>query len=116
METGPKLSAQFDSPPVDETLFRQLVGSLIYLTTTKPDLSFAVSYISRFMTNPKTNHCIAAKHVLHYVHGTSDYGLLYTRSATPQLSGFTNSDWVGSTNDRKSTSGYVFNIGSAAVT
>ena len=46
METGLKLSAQSDSPPVDETLFRQLVGSLIYLTTTRPDLSFAVSYIS----------------------------------------------------------------------
>ena len=116
METGLKLSAQSDSPPVDETLFRQLVGSLIYLTTTRPDLSFAVSYISRFMSNPKTDHWIAAKRVLRYVHGTSDYGLLYTRSTTPQLSGFTDSDWAGSVDDRKSTSGYVFSIGSAAIT
>ena len=68
------------------------------------------------MTNPKTDHWIAAKRVLRYVHSTSDYGLLYTRSTTPQLSGFTDSDWAGSVDDRKSTSGYVFSIGSAAVT
>eukprot|EP00253_Pinus_taeda_P022050 PITA_22050 len=78
MEPGLKLSAQSSSLPVDETLFRQLVGSLIYLTTTRPDISFAVSYISRFMSAPNADHWIAAKRVLRYVRGTSDYGLLYT--------------------------------------
>ena len=68
------------------------------------------------MTNPKTDHWIATKRVLRYVHGTSDYGLLYTRSTTPQLRGFADFDWAGSVDDRKSTSGYVFSIGSAAVT
>lgn len=116
METGLKLFAQSDSPPMDDTLFRQLVGSLIYLPMIRPDLSFAISYISRFMMNPKTDHWITTKCVLRYVHGTLDYGLLYTRSATPQLSGFTNSNWASSIDDRKSTSSYVFSIGSAAVT
>eukprot|EP00253_Pinus_taeda_P009256 PITA_09256 len=116
MEPGLKLSAQSSSPPVDETLFRQLVGSLIYLTATRPDISFSVSYISRFMSAPKADHWIAAKCVLRYVRGTSDYGLLYTRSFDPILSGYTDSDWAGSIDDRKSTAGYVFNLGSGAVT
>ena len=70
---------------MDETLFRQLVGSLIYLIATRPDVSFTVSYISRFMSTPKADHWIAAKRVLRYVRGTLDYGLLYTRSSDPIL-------------------------------
>eukprot|EP00253_Pinus_taeda_P032920 PITA_32920 len=61
MEPGLKLSAQSSSLPIDETLFRQLVGSLIYLTATRPDISFAMGYISRFMSAPKADHWIAAK-------------------------------------------------------
>eukprot|EP00253_Pinus_taeda_P021348 PITA_21348 len=116
MEPGLKLSAQSSSLPVDDTLFRQLVGSLIYLTATRPDISFAVIYISRFMSAPKADHWIAAKRVLRYVRGTSDYGLLYTRSSEPILSGYTDSDWAGSVDDRKSTAGYVFSLGFGAVT
>eukprot|EP00253_Pinus_taeda_P002223 PITA_02223 len=95
---------------------RQLVGSLIYLTATRPDISFSVSYISRFMAAPKADHWIAAKRVLRYVRGTSDYGLLYTRSSDPILSGYTDSDCADSVDDRKSTAGYVFSLGSSAVT
>eukprot|EP00253_Pinus_taeda_P001646 PITA_01646 len=78
MEPGLKLSAQSSSPLVDETLFRQLVGSLIYLTATRLDINFVVSYISCFMSAPKADHWIAAKRVLRYVCRTLDYGLLYT--------------------------------------
>eukprot|EP00253_Pinus_taeda_P003502 PITA_03502 len=116
MELGLKLSAQSSSPLVDETLFRQLVGGLIYLTATRLDINFAVSYISRFMSSPKAYHWIAVKRVLRYVCGTPDYGLLYTRSSDSILSGYTDSDWAGSVDDRKSTAGYVFSLGSGAVT
>eukprot|EP00253_Pinus_taeda_P002569 PITA_02569 len=85
MEPGLKLSAQSSSPLVDETLFRQLVGSLIYLTATRLDISFAVSYISRFISDPI-------------------------------LSDYTDFDWAGSVDDRKSTAEYVFSLGSGAVT
>ena len=68
------------------------------------------------MTYPKADHWMAAKRVLRYVKGTSDYGLLYSRSSHPKLSGFTDSDWAGSVDDKKSTSGYVFSLGSDAVT
>jgi len=116
MEPGLKFSAQSSSPLVDETLFRQLVGSLIHLTATRPDINFVVSYISRFMSALKVDHWIAAKRVLHYVCRTPDYGLLYTRSSDPILSGYTDSYWAGSIDDRKSTAGYVFNLGSSVVT
>eukprot|EP00253_Pinus_taeda_P016542 PITA_16542 len=68
------------------------------------------------MSVPKADHWIAAKRVLRYVRGTSDYGLLYTRSSDPILSGYIDSDWAGSVDDRKSTTGYVFSLGSGAVT
>ncbi|XP_059064641.1 secreted RxLR effector protein 161-like [Cryptomeria japonica] len=68
------------------------------------------------MTTPKDDHWVATKRALRYVKGTPDYGLLYTRRHDPRLSGFTDSDWAGSVDDRKSTSGYVFNLGSGAVT
>jgi len=92
MEPGLKLSAQSSSPLVDKSLFRQLGASLIYLTATRPDINFAVSYISRFMTAPKADHWITTKCVLRYVSGIPDYGLLYTRSLDPTLSGYTDSD------------------------
>ena len=68
------------------------------------------------MKIPKANHWMAAKHVLRYVKGTSDYGLLYSQSSNPKLSEFTDSDWAGSVDDKKSTSGYVFSLGSGTVT
>ena len=102
MEPGLKLSAQSSSPLVDETLFRQLVGSLIYLTATRPGISFVVSYISRFMSAPKADHWIAMKRVLCYVRGTLDYGLLYTRSSDPILSGYTDSLLLRTSHFKKS--------------
>ena len=116
MELGLKLSVQSSSPLVDETLFRQLVGNLIYLTATRPDISFAMSDISRFMSSPKVDHWITTKSVLRYVRGTPDYGLLHTRNSDPILSGYIDSDWAGSVDDRKSTARYVFSLGSGAVT
>ncbi|KAH9314961.1 hypothetical protein KI387_023588, partial [Taxus chinensis] len=96
MEVGLKLSAHDDSPPVDEPLYRQLVGSLIYLTTTQPDLCFAVSYLTWFLYKPKLIHWGEAKRVLRYVKGTLDFGILYQRVVDFRLIGYTDSDWGGS--------------------
>eukprot|EP00253_Pinus_taeda_P001980 PITA_01980 len=65
---------------VDPTLYRQLIGSLMYLVNTRPDICYAVNTLSQFMVEPKRAHWAAAKHVLRYSQGTIDYGLLYTRS------------------------------------
>lgn len=106
-----KIDASKDKD-VDTTLYRQLIESLMYLVNTRPDICYAVNTLSQFMVELKRVHWAAAKHVLRYIQGTVDYGLLYTRSKDIRLSGFTDADWAGSSMDRKSTSGYCFNIGS----
>jgi hypothetical protein len=116
MEKGLKLSAIIDSKANNETIYRQLEESLIYLTTTNPDLSYIVSFIYIFMTTPKVEHCIATKKVLRYVKGTLDFVILYNKNKDPRLCGYTDSDCVGSMNDGKSTFGYVFSLGIGAVT
>ena len=68
-----------ESELVDVTLYRQLIGSLMYLVNTRPDLSFAVNTLSQFMVEPRRVHWIATKHVLRYIAGTVDYGLCYVR-------------------------------------
>eukprot|EP00253_Pinus_taeda_P031336 PITA_31336 len=105
-----KIDASEDKD-IDPTLYKQLIGSLMYLVNTRPDICYTVNTLSQFMVEPKRAHWAAAKQVLSYLQGIVDYGLLYTRSKDIRLSGFTDADWVGSSVDRKSTSGYCFNIG-----
>jgi hypothetical protein len=100
------------SDPVDPSLYQQLIGSLMYLVNTRPDICFVVS---QFQVEPRQEHWIAAKHVLRYICGTINYGLKYTTSSDIQLHGFTDSDWAGSAKDRKSTSGMCFSLGSAMI-
>ncbi|KAK2993907.1 hypothetical protein RJ640_012781 [Escallonia rubra] len=100
-----KLSKNDSIKKADETLYRKLVGSLIYLTNTRPDIVYAVSIVSRFMSEPSKLHFAAAKSILKYVKGTQSYGIFYTRDEDHNLIGYTNSDWAGSSDDRKSTSG-----------
>jgi hypothetical protein len=69
-----------DSDPVDPSLYRQLIGSLMYLVNTRPDICFAVNTLSQFQVEPRQEHWIAAKHVLRYIRGTINYGLRYTAS------------------------------------
>eukprot|EP00253_Pinus_taeda_P031088 PITA_31088 len=102
-QSGVKLSVSCTSPEVDATLYRQLVGKLLYLTHTRPDLSFAVGLVARFMENPRESHWKAAKRILRYVRGTIQFGIHYSAKATPLLVGFTDSDWAGDPDDRKST-------------
>jgi hypothetical protein len=115
-QSGVKLSATCTSPEVDATLYRQLVGSLLYLTHTRPDLSFAVGLVARYMQTPHESHWKAAKRILRYVRGTVQFGIHYSSGGTPLLVGFTDSDWAGDPDDQKSTVGYVFILGSGPVT
>jgi transposase InsO family protein len=108
---GTKLSKNDEGPTVDSTLYKSLVGSLLYLTATRPDIMYAASLVSRFMESPKDSHWKMAKRILRYVAGTINFGLWYTKSDSNQLSGYTDSDFAGSLDDRKSTSGYVFQLG-----
>jgi hypothetical protein len=99
---------------IDETYYKQIVGSLMYITTTRPDIMFVVSFISRFMARPIL-HLHATKRVLRYLKGTVDYGIFYKKNGNKQLVAFTNSDYAGDIEDRNNTSGYVFMLSGGAV-
>lgn len=115
MAPNEKLSKYDGKEKVDASIYRSLVGSLIYLTHTRPDIVHAVSIVSRFMSEPSKAHLTAAKRILRYVKGTKSYGILYKTEDDYKLTGYTDSDWAGSIDDRKSTSGYVFQLGTKAI-
>ena len=100
---------------VDSTTYQYLISNMIYLTTTQPDLSYAVSILSCFMQEPRDSCWNAAKRVLRYIQGTKYFGLLYKKTKNFVHGGFSNADFAGSIDDRASTSGYLMNMGSAVV-
>jgi hypothetical protein len=110
-----KLSCDDGSKEVNGTVYRQMLGSLNYLTTTRPDISYSVSVLSQFMAKPHESHWNAAKAVLRYLKGTLDYGIKYTDASDVELTGYSDSDWAGNMDDRRSTTGYAFSIGSRVV-
>ncbi|KAE8681352.1 Ubiquitin carboxyl-terminal hydrolase family protein [Hibiscus syriacus] len=114
-ETSLKLVKDDNGRVVNNTLYKQIVGSLMYLTTTRPDITYVVNAICKFMERPKEMHLQPTKRILRYLQGTIDYGILYKKGEKSNLIGFTDSDYAGDQDDRKSTSGYVFMLGSGAV-
>ncbi|KAI3462288.1 hypothetical protein Pfo_018951, partial [Paulownia fortunei] len=115
MEVNAKLCAHEGKGLEDETMYRQLVGSLIYLNLTRPDISFAVDIVSRYMQNPKKSHLEAVRRILRYVKSTIDYGLLYKKGEGCKLFGYCDADYAGDHDTRRSTTGYVFKLGSGII-
>ncbi|CAL9015740.1 unnamed protein product, partial [Prunus brigantina] len=109
-----KLCKDDGSEPTDENEYRQIVGSLLYLTATRPDIMFAASLLARFMHCPTKKHYGTAKRVLRYIQGTIDFGIEYQKGKEAILIGYCDSDWSGSQDDMRSTSGYAFSFGSGA--
>ncbi|KAM1503465.1 hypothetical protein ACFX15_027859 [Malus domestica] len=100
------------SEAADESEYRKLVGSLLYLTATRPYIMFGTSLLARFMHGPTKKHMGTARRVLRYIQGTMDFGIEYVKGKSAVLIGYCDSDWAGSIDDMKSTSGYAFNLGS----
>lgn len=92
---------------VNSNQYISLIGSLMYLTVTRPDLMYVVSLLSRFMENPKEEHMAAAKQVLRYVKGTRNFGLHFERNLNQKLKVYTDSDYARDIEDWKCTSGYI---------
>ena len=88
------LSKEYCSRNVNMTLYKIMVGSLMCLTATRPDIMYAVSLVSRFMETPKEAHWQAAKRILKYVNGTKEYVILYSATDDFRLAGYTDSDWA----------------------
>ena len=83
MSTNIKLSKDEKGISIDHTLFRSMIGSLLYLTTSRPDICFSVGAYARYHVDPKESHLVAMKRILKYVNGTSDFGILMTKDTNP---------------------------------
>ena len=106
----------FKGEPVDRTKYQQLVGKLIYLSHTRPDIAFAVSLVSQYMHNPCQGHLDAVYRILKYLKQAPGKGLLFKKSGDRRIEAFTDADWAGSVDDRKSTSGYCTQVWGNLVT
>jgi hypothetical protein len=113
--SGVKLEDGGDTPLVDNTPYRQLVGRFFYLTHSRPDLSYAVSTVSKFMQEPHGLHWKPATRILRYVQGTITFGIHYPADSTIDLIGFIDSDWARDNMDHKSTSSYSLSLGSGPI-
>jgi hypothetical protein len=115
MEAKLKLLVNTSLGLIDATLYRQIIGSLMYLTNTRPDICFVVNTLGQFLVEPRRVHLVDAKHVMRYLKGTIDYGLSYDGDHDFTLRGYIDADWAGSVSDRKSTSGCCFSLGSTMI-
>ena len=111
MSIVPKLSAEGGKQFSDPTLYRSIVGALLYITITRPEISYAVHRLSQYMQNPLQPHWLGCKRILRYLQGTADYGIYYTTKGRMTLTGYTDADWANNINDRKSTGGYCIYLG-----
>ncbi|XP_065637377.1 uncharacterized mitochondrial protein AtMg00810-like [Quercus suber] len=115
LEYNAKLTPLDGEPISDATRYRQLVGSLIYLIVTCPDISHAVDMVSKFMDAPRSVHYAAVLRILRYVKGTLYHGLHYSSRSSLKLHAYSDADWAGDPTDRCSIIGFCFMLGTSLV-
>jgi hypothetical protein len=115
--TGSKLVKDETGKATDATLYKQMIGCLMYTLATRPDMAYSVWLAARYMERPTEMHVAAVKRVLRYLKGTLSYGILYKCKAGNELmlQGWCDSDYAGDHDDRRSTSGYVFTMNDSAI-
>ena len=116
-EPGTKLKVASETDEcVDKQKYQSAVGSLMYLSAgIRPDITYIVSNLARFSSKPTTDHWNAVKRVMRYLRGTTKLGIHYSSGCSNKLIGYSDADWGGDVNDRKSTSGYIFKLNGGAV-
>ncbi|XP_073041786.1 secreted RxLR effector protein 161-like [Primulina eburnea] len=115
MGSTEKLSKDDVAAGVDNTQYHSIIGSLLYLSASRPDIMFSVCLCARYQADPKDTHLKAVKRILRYISGTVDLGLWYTKETNTNLVGFSDADWAGNLDDRKSTTGGCFYLGNNLV-
>ena len=115
LELNNKISSDDGTPLDDPSVFRQIVGSLLYLTMIQPDISHAVHTVSQFVSNPHKPHLAAALRILRYVKGTLHHGLFFPADTSLQLSTYADADWAGCPNSRRSTTGWCMFLGKSLI-
>jgi hypothetical protein len=115
MVTGCKLSKDYDSPSVDQSSYRSMIGSLLYIIASRPDIIHVVGMVGRYQDTPKHSHLLAIKRIFRYLRGIMNYGLWYPRNHNFQLSVYSYVDWANCVDKRKSKSGGEFFLGDSLV-
>uniref|UniRef100_A0A2N9G7K3 CCHC-type domain-containing protein n=1 Tax=Fagus sylvatica TaxID=28930 RepID=A0A2N9G7K3_FAGSY len=115
LEMNARLTPLDGTPLNDATLYRQLVGSLVYLTVTRPDIAHAVHLVSQFLSAPHSTHYAAVLHILRYIKGTMFHGLHFSAHSTLDLCAYSDADWAGDPTDRRSTTGFCFFLGDSLI-
>lgn len=116
MDAGLKLSKAQEEAGIDEKEYRRIIGCLRYLLHTRPDLSYCVGVLSRYMQEPKESHGVALKQILRYLRGTLTLGLSFTRGDKRKLVGYSDSSHNVDEDDRRSTTGHVFYLERCPIT
>ena len=115
VELNAHLTPSGGKPLSNPSLYRRLVGSLVYLTVTRPDISYAVHQVSQYLSAPRSTHYAAVLRILRYLKGTLFHGLFYSAQSPLTLRAFSDADWAGDPTDRRSTTGYCFLLGSSLI-
>ena len=115
MSPNVKLTVDLLGKSVDSSLYRSMIGSLLYLTASRPDISYSVGVCARDQANPKESHMIALKRIIKYVKTTVDFGVWYNKDTNEVLAGYSDSDWAWNVNDKRSTSRGCFYMGNNLV-
>ncbi|KAL0549690.1 hypothetical protein IC582_014177 [Cucumis melo] len=109
--THVKITRDITKESVDHKLYRSMIGSLHYLTTSRPGIAYAVGIFARFQSDPRVSHLAVVKRIIKYVQATSEFEVLYSYDTNFILVGYCDADWTGCLDDRKSTSGGCFFLG-----
>ncbi|CAH9133803.1 unnamed protein product, partial [Cuscuta epithymum] len=115
MEQNLKLRPNDGSPPVDASSYRRLIGRLLYLTVTRPDIVYSVSQLSQFLNNPRQTHLDAAIRVLRYLKQTPGQGIFLSSENDSTLKGYCDADWAGCSFTRRSSTGYFITLGHSPI-
>lgn len=115
MDQNVKLLRDDNTPEVDASLYRRLVGRLLYLTVTRPDITFAVNLLSQFLSCPRQSHLDAAYRVLRYLKSAPGQGIFLPAAGGFDLHAYCDADWGGCATTRRSSSGYFITLGGAPI-
>ena len=115
MSPNVKLTVNLLGKSIDPSLYRSMISSLLSLTASKPDISYNVGVCARYQANPKESHMTVLKMIIKYVKTTAEFGVWYSKDTSDVLAGYSDVDWVGNADDRKSTSGGCFYVGNNLV-
>ncbi|XP_065638060.1 secreted RxLR effector protein 161-like [Quercus suber] len=115
MSPNVKLTVDLLGKSVNPSLYRSMIGSLLYLTASRPDISYSVGVCAKYQANPKKSHMTALKRIIKYVKITAEFGVWYSRDTNGVLAGYSDADWASNADDRKSTSGGCFYVGNNLV-